>query len=82
MHLRADRLERCLLDSGQLRACDERQRPHGELHSVLGLKPWEWPAYQHPESVCPHPAGSHAAQHWKRDERGVELYRKLKEAAA
>jgi hypothetical protein len=63
-------------------ACDERQRLQGELHSALALKPWEWPAYQHPDSVCPYPAGSHAAQHWKSDERGVELYLKLKEAAA
>ena len=63
-------------------ACEEWQRAHNVLHDELGLKPWEWPAVEHPESVCPYPAGSPAAAQWQRDERGVALYRELEEAAA
>ena len=61
---------------------DEWWAAHNALHEALGLKPWEWPAIEHPEAQCPYPAGSFAAKQWKRDERGVALYRELAEAAA
>jgi hypothetical protein len=57
---------------------EERNDAHSALHDALGLKPWEWPAIEHPDSVCPYPAGSAAARHWP---EAMKLYEALKEAA-
>jgi hypothetical protein len=62
-------------------ACEERQREHSVLHHALGLKPWEWPAYEHPDLGNPWPEGSYMWQRHKPDERGVALYRELEEAS-
>jgi hypothetical protein len=58
---------------------------HGRLHSALGLPPWEWPAIEYPDAVCPYPAGCHAAIEWhkRRKERphAFALFAALVEAA-
>src|SRR3954470_6284501 len=61
--------------------CDEWWRVHSVLHNELGLRPWEWPAVEHPDAASPYPAGSYASEHWKPDERGRALYRELDAAA-
>ena len=66
----------------QCASCEEWWAVHNVLHGGLGLKPWEWPAIEHPEAGCPYPEGSFAARQWKRDERGVELYCELAQVAA
>jgi hypothetical protein len=53
---------------------------HAILHRALGLKPWQWPAIEHPESAAPYPAGSPAAFAWKPDLEARERYRTLEEA--
>ena len=63
-------------------SCEEWWDVHKVLHDALGRQPHEWPCIEHPDAVCPYPAGSFAAGQWRRDERAVALYRELKEAAA
>ena len=59
---------------------------HSVLHRELGLKPWHWPAIEHPDDQCPYPAGSTAAAEWqrRRDARpeAFALFEALAEAAA
>jgi hypothetical protein len=40
------------------------------LHDELGLFPWQWPAFEYPDALCPYPDGCEAAKQWqrKRDE--------------
>ena len=61
-------------------ACEGWWCAHSVLHDALGLKPWQWPAVEDPETTCPYPAGSYAADRWRLDERAVALWRQLDEA--
>jgi hypothetical protein len=61
--------------------CERWWRMHSQLHRELRLKPWHWPAYTHPEAVCPYPEGTPAAQKWKPDTRGHAVFRALEAAA-
>ena len=58
---------------------------HSELHDELGLKPWQWPAFEHPDETNPYPSFSNAARDWaaRRAARpeAFELFRQLQEAA-
>jgi hypothetical protein len=70
---------------GDCAACEQWWSAHSVLHSALGLRPWQWPAFEYPDAVCPYPDGCEAAKHWqrRRDERpeAFELYAALTEAA-
>ena len=65
--------------------CERWWLAHKVLHDALGLQPWQWPAFEYPDAVCPYPDGCEAAKHWqrRRDERpeAFELYEALVEAA-
>src|SRR5262249_49743045 len=37
-----------LPDSIRCSACKEWSAEHSRLHDLLGLKPWQWPAIEHP----------------------------------
>jgi hypothetical protein len=64
---------------------DEWWAAHAVLHAELGLKPWQWPAFEYPDEPCPYPAFSVAAKKWRSDRaerpEAFELYRALIEAA-
>jgi hypothetical protein len=34
---------------------------HAELHDALGLRPWQWPAIEHPKSKCVYPPSTGGA---------------------
>jgi hypothetical protein len=55
------------------RACAERWRLHGALHSELGMKPWQWPAL--PQN--PYPPSSAAAKLWQPDPEALALWEAL-----
>lgn len=65
-------------------ACENFAAAHGELQTLLGLKPWE--DIRDPDATCPYPAGCYAARRWQcdRDEHPEELalYRALQAEAA
>jgi hypothetical protein len=48
------RLERrctCKDDNNDCPACVQWGEQHSILHSELQLKPWQWPAYEHPDDA-------------------------------
>jgi hypothetical protein len=49
----------------ECRACARWWRYHDLLCDELRLKPWQIPAVESPDAVCPYPAGSQAAAHCK-----------------
>jgi hypothetical protein len=58
-------------------ACEEWWHHHATLHDELKLRPWEWPAVEHPEAESPYPEGSNADRNWKPDLEARERYRLL-----
>ena len=46
-------------------ACDEWWTQQGILCSELALKPWHWPAVEHPQAENPYPERSAAAASWR-----------------
>ncbi len=62
-------------------ACEDWWRHHGVLWNELNLRPWEWPAIQHPNARSPYPEGSEATRRWKPHLAAQERYRLLAEAA-
>ena len=54
------------------------------LHDALGLKPWEWWAFEYPDAECPYTDGCFAARRWHADRaarpEAFELYYALKAA--
>ena len=62
-------------------SCEFWWEEHSKLHDALRLKPWVWPAIQHPDTKNPWPEGSYMAGKWRPDERAVALYRELEKAA-
>ena len=73
------RLERrctCKGDDSDCPACVQWSQQHSILHSELGLTPWQWPAYEHPDEAEPLPPADNA------DGGGpAARYRMLKQAA-
>jgi hypothetical protein len=71
------RLERrctCKSNDHDCPACVQWNEQHSILRSELRLKPWQWPAYEHPDGAAP-PSLEHA------DPGGpAARYRMLKEA--
>lgn len=53
---------------------------HSQLHDELKLPPHFWPAIEHPESQCPFPEGSPAAERWRPGEHRRQMYRDLEAA--
>jgi hypothetical protein len=47
---------------------------HVKLHIELGLRPWEWPAIEHPDNKCDYLAGSGGARWFP---QAQQLYREL-----
>ena len=66
-------------------ACNRWWVAHKVLHDELGLPPWQWPAFEYPDALCPYPDGCEAAKQWQRkhDERleALALYAALVQAA-
>jgi hypothetical protein len=60
---------------------DEWWSHHSILVRELRLKPWQWPAVEHPDAQCPYPVGSYAAQHWQPNLKAQARYRELERAA-
>ena len=64
---------------------DDWWAAHSILHDELKLKPWDWPAFEHPDEKCPYPDGCEAARHWQAQRDGrpeaFELYRELVRAS-
>jgi hypothetical protein len=64
--------------------CDAWWENHNKLHRALKLPPYQWPAYERPDAVCPYSSDSHAAEHWHRSRaqwpERFELYAALKAA--
>lgn len=54
---------------------------HSRLHDALRLRPWQFPAIEHPDSRSGFPAGSWADKTWRPDEEAREVYRLLEAAA-
>ena len=75
----------CTMEATRLTDDDAWWAAHSVLHSALGLPPWEWPGFDHPDDRCPYPEGCHAALGWqaKRDANPhrLELYHELAAAA-
>jgi hypothetical protein len=46
-------------------ACEQWWDKHSRLHRLLGLRPWQWPAYIDPRDPNPYPEESAAAEHWR-----------------
>ena len=69
----------CTPTNDECPACVEWWRLHDLLHDELRCKPWQWPAIEHPNDVCPYPPSTGAAQWWQ---QAQALYRLLDEAAA
>jgi hypothetical protein len=67
-------------------ACDAWWEAHSQLHDELGLKPWQWPAFEYPDEANPYAAFSNAARDWthRRAARpeAFALFRELRAAAA
>jgi hypothetical protein len=65
----------------QWQAEDETKRTalEDQLHTALGLMPWQGPAVIHPDEICLHPPTT-AAGEWH--QHGIALYRSLSQAAA
>ncbi len=71
-------------NGGECAACEAWWAAHNELHDLLGLKPWEWPAFEHPDDTSPYPEGCVADQRWHADRvrrpEAFKLYEELKAA--
>ena len=63
-------------------ACDEWWTQQGILCSELALKPWHWPAVEHPQAENPYPERSAAASSWRPNVEARALWRVLDEAAS
>lgn len=55
-------------------ACKRWWEQHSILWDELGLRPWQWPAYRHPDATVPYPEGSYAARTRKPDLEAQERY--------
>jgi hypothetical protein len=64
------------------RSCEEWNALNAALCRPLKLRPWQFPAVEHPDAQCPYPAGSHAAAQWKPDLEAQARYRELENALA
>jgi len=61
--------------------CEQWWTLHAELHRELRARLWDWPVVESPNSACPYPAGSAAAQAWKPDEEARARWRALEAGA-
>jgi hypothetical protein len=77
-----DRLGWRLWCAGGCSTCDQWWEHHAILHRELRLRPWQFPAVEHPDAQCPYPAGSYAAGRWRPDEEAQARYRALENALA
>jgi hypothetical protein len=57
-------------------ACRRWWDAHAELHTELGLQPWQWPCL--PRN--PHPPGSAGARDWRPGTEPAELWKLMDEA--
>jgi hypothetical protein len=65
----------------QCAGCERWWELHGRLHDELRCRPWQWPCIEHPNSVCPYPEGSYAAQSWRPNEAARHMWRTLEQVA-
>jgi hypothetical protein len=65
----------------QCAGCERWWKLHGQLHDELRCRPWLWPCIEHPNSVCPYPEGSYAAQRWRPNEEARQMWQALARAA-
>jgi hypothetical protein len=66
----------------ECKACEQWWVLNKVLVDELRLMPWEWPAYEKPDTESPYPEGSHARKDNKPDLEGQARYRALERAAA
>lgn len=66
---------------GQCRSCKTWWKMNGHLHTLLGLSPHEWPAYEDPESGNPYYPGTPKHNEWQPDLSARARYRMLAKAA-
>ena len=62
-------------------SCERWWALNSELCDEMRLQPWEFPAVTNPAEPNPWPEGSYMHGQWKRDARGVALWRALDAAS-
>jgi hypothetical protein len=62
--------------------CETWWRLNSRLVDLLKLRPWQWPAYTHPDARNPWPEGSYMHSRWAPDAEGQERFRQLEAALA
>jgi hypothetical protein len=72
---------KCEDGSGLCDACLAWWRWHKILHAELGLRPWQYPCVEKPDTTSPFPTGSEADRAWKPDLAAQERWRALRKAA-
>jgi hypothetical protein len=60
--------------------CERWRELHGLLNRELRLRPWQFPAIEHPDAENPYPPGSPAAASWKPDLEAQARWRALEAA--
>ena len=65
--------------------CERYWELNRELCDELQLKPWHWPAYEHPDATSPYPPDCEATRLWKlrreQERAPFEMFEALRQAA-